>query len=65
MSRITLSVDQRDHNALRLLALQRNKKVMSLIQDAIRQYLTREGGYNLVIRSTQLMTSPSDFIRLQ
>ena len=52
MSRITLSVDQRDHNALRLLALQRNKKVMSLIQDAIRQYLTREGGYNLVIRST-------------
>ena len=65
MSRITLSVDQRDHNALRLLALQRNKKVMSLIQDTIRQYLTREGGYNLVIRSTQLMTSPSDFIRLQ
>lgn len=65
MSRITLSVDQRDHNALRLLALQRNKKVMSLIQDTIRQYLTREGGYNLVIRSIQLMTSPSDFIRLQ
>lgn len=51
MSRINLSICDRDHNALRLLSLYKNRKILSLIQEAIQQYLDKESAYNLEIRS--------------
>ena len=51
MSRITLSICDRDHNALRLLSLYKNKKILLLVRDAIQQYLDRESAYDLEIRS--------------
>jgi len=51
MSRINLSICERDHNALRLLSLYKNKKIILLIQEAIQQYLHNESAYNLEIRS--------------
>ena len=51
MPRVTLSVGDREHMALKLLALQRNVKMVAIIDVAIREYLEREGGYDLSIRS--------------
>jgi predicted transcriptional regulator len=51
MPRITLSVADREHMALKLLALQRNQKMVAIIEQAIKQYLQAEGAYDLVIQS--------------
>ncbi len=51
MARITISISDRDHLALKLLSLQSNKRVLAIIQEAIQQRLLAEGAYNLVIRS--------------
>jgi hypothetical protein len=51
MPRVTLSVADREHMALKLLALQRNQKMVAIIELAIRQYLENEGAYDLVIQS--------------
>jgi hypothetical protein len=51
MPRVTLSVADREHMALKLLALQRNQKMIAVIELAIKQYLKDEGAYDLVIQS--------------
>jgi hypothetical protein len=52
VARITISISDRDHLALKLLSLQRQQKVLAIAQEAIHQYLEGEGAYNLTIRST-------------
>ena len=51
MPRITLALGDREHLALKLLALSKGLKVLALIQEAVVQYLEREGGYQLKIES--------------
>ena len=52
MPRITLALEDREHLALKLLALRRNKRVLALLQEAVAQYLEREGAYLLTIKSS-------------
>jgi hypothetical protein len=52
--RITLALGDREHLALKLLSLRKNKKVLSLLKEAIDQYLEREGAYQLKIQSTEV-----------
>jgi hypothetical protein len=49
MPRITISISDRDHLALKLLALQSNKRALAIAQEAIRRHLASEGAYNLVV----------------
>jgi hypothetical protein len=51
MPRVTLSIADREHMALKLLALQRNQKMVAVIERAIKKYLDDEGAYDLAIRS--------------
>ncbi|MEY3963667.1 MAG: hypothetical protein RLZZ106_922 [Cyanobacteriota bacterium] len=51
MPRITLALAEREHLALKLLALRKNKRVLALLSEAVDQYLTREGAYQLKIQS--------------
>ncbi|NDD44348.1 MAG: hypothetical protein EBZ29_04285 [Synechococcaceae bacterium WB9_4xC_028] len=64
MPRLTLTLDDRQHKALRLLALQRDRTMLSLIKDALGEYLEREGGFELRIRSSadgdDLNSAPTD-----
>ena len=49
MGRVTITLNERDHLAFRLLALQRDEKLVALMQDAIHEYLERTGAYDLSI----------------
>ncbi len=49
--RITLALDDREYLALKLLSLRKKKKALSLLKEAVDQYLEREGAYQLKIRS--------------
>jgi len=64
MPRLTLTLDDRQHKALRPLALQRDRTMLSLIKDALGEYLEREGGFELRIRSSadggDLNSAPTD-----
>jgi ribosomal protein L17 len=53
MPRITLALGDREHLALKLLALRKRKKFLALLQEAVAQYLEREGGYSLKIESDE------------
>lgn len=51
MGRVTIALSSRDHLALKLLALQREQKLVTVIQQAIREYLDTNGAYDLCIQS--------------
>jgi hypothetical protein len=51
MPRVTLSVADREHMALKLLALQQNQKMVAIIDLAIKKYLKDQGAYDLTIQS--------------
>ena len=51
MPRVTLSIADREHMALKLLALQQNQKMVTIIDLAIKQYLQDQGAYDLTIQS--------------
>jgi hypothetical protein len=51
MPRLTLAIGDREHLALKLLSLHKKKKILSLVQEALDQYLEREGAYQLTIHS--------------
>ena len=51
MPRVTVSIDERDHVALRLLAMRSDKKMVALVEEAIKSYLERSGAYKLQITS--------------
>jgi hypothetical protein len=50
MARVTIALDDADHLAMKLLALQQKTAMTSLLQEAIKEYLDRRGGYDLVIQ---------------
>ena len=52
MPRLTLTLDDRQHKALKLLALKRDRKMLSLIKEALDRYLECEGGFDLSICSS-------------
>ena len=51
MPRVTLTVADREHMALKLLALQQNQRMVSIIDLAIKQYLKDQGAYDLTIQT--------------
>jgi predicted DNA-binding protein len=51
MARITIALSDRTHLALKLLSLQKEKRVIKIIQEAIEQHLKNEGAYDLGIHS--------------
>ncbi len=51
MPRVTLTVADREHMALKLLALQQNQKMVAIIDQAIKKYLQDQGAYGLTIQS--------------
>ena len=51
MGRVTITLSDRNHLALKLLALQKNAKINVLVQEALVDYLKREGGFDLSIQS--------------
>ena len=50
MGRVTINLNDRDHLAFKLIALQRDRRLVVLIQDAMREYLERNGAYDLSIQ---------------
>jgi predicted transcriptional regulator len=51
MGRVTITLSDRNHLALKLLALQKNAKINVLVKEALVDYLKREGGFDLYIQS--------------
>jgi hypothetical protein len=51
MGRVTITLSDRNHLALKLLALQKNAKINVLVQEALVEYLKQEGGFDLYIES--------------
>ena len=60
MARITIALSDRDHLALKLLSLQKGKRVIKIIQEAIEQHLSNEGAYDLEIQSKAESEAHSD-----
>ncbi len=50
MGRVTITLNDRDHLAVRLLALQQDTKITLLLHQAIEEYLDRRDAYNLAIQ---------------
>ena len=51
MPRVTLSLSDREHLALKLLALNRKQKMIAVMKEAIGEYLEKEGAFDLSIKS--------------
>ena len=51
MGRVTITLSDRNHLALKPLALQKNAKINVLVKEALVDYLKREGGFDLYIQS--------------
>ena len=49
MARITLSLKEADHLALKLLAIKEKKAMIGVIQEAIRKHLEETGAYRLSV----------------
>ena len=49
MGRISVTLSDRDHLAFKLLALHQQKKLVTLVQEAMQEYLHRSGAYDLSI----------------
>ena len=50
MGRVTIKLNERDHLALKLLALQQDTKITLLLTQAIEKYLDGRGAYDLAIQ---------------
>ena len=51
MPRLTIAVEERDHYALKLLAIRRHKRMAAVVDEAIKFYLEHSNAYDLDIRS--------------
>lgn len=51
MPRVTLTLEIRDHLALKLLAISQHKKMIQVLEDAVRSHLEQSGAYRLAISS--------------
>ena len=60
MGRITITLNDRDHLSLRLLALHKNEKIAILVQNAMREYLENQGAYDLAIQSIKAPHQPDE-----
>ena len=60
MARITIALSDRNHLALKLLSLQKGKRVIKIIQEAIEQHLSNEGAFELEIQSKVESEAHSD-----
>jgi hypothetical protein len=49
MGRVTVILDDRDHLAFKLLSLHQDKKLVVLVQEALKEYLEKTGAYDLSI----------------
>ena len=49
MARVTLSLNEADHLALKLLAIKEKKAMIGVIQEAITKYLEETGAYRLSV----------------
>jgi len=54
MKRITLSLDEADHLALKLLAIQEGKAMIGVVQEAIKKHLDEKGAYRLSVRDKEM-----------
>ena len=59
MARLTISLSERDHYALKLLAIRDRKRITVLVIEAIKFYLEHSGAYNLDIRGPDPTTQKS------
>ena len=56
MARLTITLDRKDPYALKLLAIHQNKRMMAIIDDAIKSYLETKGAYGLQIAENKTIT---------
>ena len=49
MKRVTFSLNEADHLALKLLAIKENKAMIGVMQDAITKHLNETGAYRLSV----------------
>lgn len=52
MARLTISLSDRDHIALKLLAIRERKRLTSIVAEAISFYLSHSGAYGLTIANS-------------
>jgi hypothetical protein len=56
MPRLTITLDERDHLALKLLAIRDGKRLGEAVDDAVKHYLNAVGAYGLSIRDSASKT---------
>jgi hypothetical protein len=60
MPRLTIALEERDHLALKLLALRDGKRLNEVVDDAVKQYLEAVGAYSLCIADSDKIKQASD-----
>jgi hypothetical protein len=53
MARITLSLKEADHLALKLLAIKQKKAMIAVVQEAITKHLDETGAYRLSVSENE------------
>jgi predicted HicB family RNase H-like nuclease len=53
MPRLTIALEDRDHLALRLLALRDGKRLNEVVDEAVKHYLESAGAYTLRISDSE------------
>ncbi|MFZ9244984.1 MAG: hypothetical protein ACO22S_07760, partial [Burkholderiaceae bacterium] len=53
MPRLTIALEDRDHLALRLLALRDGKRLNEVVDEAVKRYLESAGAYTLRISDSE------------
>lgn len=51
MPRLTITLSEEEHQALKLLTLMERKKLVAVVQEAIHNHLKTKGAFNLEVRS--------------
>ncbi len=59
MKRITFSVEEVDHLALKLLAIHEKKAMLEVVQEAVSSYLTKKEAYALAVTKQCRELTPS------
>jgi hypothetical protein len=53
MKRVTFSLNEADHLALKLLAIQQRKAMIAVVQEAITKHLEETGAYRLSVSDNE------------
>ena len=51
MPRLTITLSDEEHQALKLLTLMERKKLVAVVQEAIHNHLKTKGAFNLEVRA--------------